>query len=118
MEKIRTNFFCRPIDRFLETHASNPLAIFLKDDVYRVFFSGRSRENKSSVGYVDIDIIKKEIVYICNKSIFTHGNENSFFSHGVSIGNMHQINSKKYIQFMAWQIREKTIGEEILVDLV
>ena len=106
-KKLGQIYFCRPIDKFLETHASNPLAIFLKDNVFRVFFSGRSRENKSSVGYVDIDIIKKEIVSICNKSIFTHGNENSFFSHGVSIGNMHEINSKKYIQFMAWQIRGK-----------
>ena len=36
-KKLGQIYFCRPIDRFLETHASNPLAIFLKDDVYRVF---------------------------------------------------------------------------------
>lgn len=105
--KLGQIYFCKPIDYFLQTHAANPLAIFLKDDIYRVFFSGRSKENKSSIGYVDIDIIKKEIITVCNKSIFTYGDNNSFFSHGVSIGNMHQINSKKYIQFMAWQIRNE-----------
>jgi hypothetical protein len=106
-KKLGQIYYCKPIDYFLQTHAANPLAIFLKDDLYRVFFSGRSKEKKSSIGYVDIDIKKKEIITVCNKSIFTHGDNNSFFSHGVSIGNMHQINSKKYIQFMAWQIRKE-----------
>ena len=78
-KKLGQIYFCKPIDYFLQTHAANPLAIFLKDDLYRVFFSGRSKENKSSVGYVDIDIIKKEIITVCNKSIFTHGYNNIFF---------------------------------------
>jgi len=104
-KKLGQIYSCKPVDSFLQTHASNPLAVLLRDDIYRVFFSGRSRENKSSIGYVDIDILKKETISICDKSIFNHGEKNSFFSHGISIGNMHEINSKKYIQFMAWQIR-------------
>lgn len=104
-KKLGQIYFFKTIDSFLQTHASNPLAILLRDDIYRVFFSGRSRENKSSIGYVDIDILKKETISICDKSIFNHGKKNSFFSHGISIGNIHEINSKKYIQFMAWQIK-------------
>jgi len=41
----------------LLTHASNPLAMHMNDDTYRIFYSGRDKENKSSVSYVDYDIV-------------------------------------------------------------
>lgn len=94
------------INNYLLSHASNPLAVHIKDDIYRVFFSGRDKENRSSVGYVDIDIITYEIISTCEKVTFKYGEENSFYSHGVSIGNMYQVENKNYIQFMAWQIRD------------
>jgi hypothetical protein len=87
----------------LVSHAANPLAIWLQDDVYRVFFSGRDPQNRSSVGFVDIDIIKREVVYIHDRPVFEHGVENSFYSHGVSIGNCYEVDGKRYILFMGWQ---------------
>jgi hypothetical protein len=103
--KLGQIYTFQPIDKYLLSHASNPLAVHIKDDIYRVFFSGRCKENKSSVGYVDIDIITHEVISTCEKVAFKYGEENSFYSHGVSIGNMYQVEEKNYIQFMAWQIR-------------
>jgi len=94
------------IDEYLISHASNPLAVHLKDDVFRVFFSGRDKTNKSSIGYVDIDIIKQDVVGTCKEVTFKYGSENSFYSHGVSIGNIYSVDGKNYIQFMAWQIKD------------
>lgn len=93
------------IDEYLISHASNPLAINLKGDIYRIFFSGRDKNNRSSIGYVDIDILKFKVINKSNKAVFKYGDEDSFYSHGVSIGNMYSIESQNYIQFMAWQIR-------------
>ena len=87
----------------LASHAANPLAILLDGDVYRVFFSGRDNQNRSSVGFVDVDIIKRTVVYVHNKPVFEHGPENSFYSHGVSIGNWYEANGHRYILFMGWQ---------------
>lgn len=98
-------YHCKPIDRYLVSHASNPLAVYLKDDIYRIFFSGRSNDNKSSVGYVDIDILKEKVVTTCKEAVFSYGTEDSFYSHGISIGNMYNVKDTNYIQFMAWQIR-------------
>jgi len=95
----------KPIDNYLLSHASNPLAVRLNDDIYRVFFSGRDKENRSSIGYVDIDIVKQIVIDTCKNVIFKYGEEESFYSHGVSIGNLYEVENKKYIQFMAWQIR-------------
>lgn len=94
------------IDAFLISHASNPLAVNLKDDIYRVFFSGRDEDNKSSIGFVDVDILRKIVVNTCKETIFRYGSESSFYSHGVSVGNLYQVDKKNYIQFMAWQIRD------------
>ena len=104
-KKLGQIYNCKPIDEYLISHASNPLAVHLKNDVYRVFFSGRCQENKSSVGYVDIDIVEKTVIEVCAKVIVKHGTDNSFYSHGISIGNMYTIEDRNYIQFMAWQIR-------------
>jgi len=105
-KKLGQIYHCEAIDSYLLSHASNPLAVHLKDDIYRVFFSGRDKKNKSSVGYVDIDIIKQKEISICQNALFKYGEENSFYSHGVSIGNMYQVQNKNYIQFMAWQIKD------------
>lgn len=87
----------------LASHAANPLAIYLEDDIYRVFFSGRDERNRSSVGFVDVDIIKREVVYIHDRPVFEHGAEHSFYSHGVSIGNCYEADGRRYILFMGWQ---------------
>ena len=104
-KKLGQIYKVESIDNYLISHASNPLAVHLKDDNYRIFFSGRNKENKSSIGYVDIDIIKQTVVDTCHKVVVKYGVENSFYSHGISIGNMYQVEDKNYVQFMAWQIR-------------
>lgn len=87
----------------LVSHAANPLAVLLSGDVYRVFFSGRDEQNRSSVGFVDVDIVKRKPVYIHDKPVFEHGAESSFYSHGVSIGNSYEADGRRYILFMGWQ---------------
>lgn len=87
----------------LLSHAANPLPILIEDDVYRVFFSGRGSDNRSSVGAVDIDIVKCKIIREHNHPFFEHGPEGSFYADGVSIGNCYQVNGVQYMLFMGWQ---------------
>jgi hypothetical protein len=87
----------------LRSHASNPLAISLKGDIFRVLYSGRDEQNRSSVGFVDIDISHRKVVYSHPEPIFVHGGSDSFFSHGVSIGNAYSCSGDQNILFMGWQ---------------
>jgi hypothetical protein len=89
----------------LQSHAANPLAVQLDGDVYRVFYSGRDAEKRSSVSYVDIDIIKRQVVHVHPTPIFSYGPDDSFYSHGVSIGNRYTVDGQHYLLFMGWQIR-------------
>lgn len=87
----------------LASHAANPLAVHMEGDIYRIFFSGRDRMNRSSVGAVDIDILRRQIVTEHTKPFFEHGSLNSFYSAGVSIGNCYDVAGVKYMLFMGWQ---------------
>jgi len=97
----------------LLTHAANPLAMLIENDLYRVYYSGRDINNRSSVGYIDIDLHSREVVYVHNKPVFSHGDKDTFYSHGVSIGNSYESNGTKYILFMGWQCQpgEHWMGE-------
>ena len=87
----------------LKSHASNPLAVLLDGDVYRIFFCGRDDENRSSIGFVDIDIETRRVVYEPAQPVFDHGPPNSFCSHGVSLGSCYEVSGTRYILFMGWQ---------------
>jgi hypothetical protein len=106
-------------NEWLQTHAANPLPIHVAGDVYRIFYSGRNNENRSSVGCVDIDIIKKEVIQDNQNVVFKYGPHDSFYSHGVSIGNAFQRDGYMVIPYMGWKIENKdhwygTVGTMIL----
>ncbi len=91
----------------LLSHASNPLPIHLKDNIFRVFYSGRDTNNASSVGFVDVDIESLKIVKLGSQPLAENGKPGSFYSHGISIGNAYKgRNGEQFIGFMGWQIPE------------
>lgn len=90
----------------LLTHASNPLPVNIEDDVYRVFYSGRDAQNRSSVGAVDIDIVKKEVICEHSQPFFEYGAIGSFYAAGVSIGNCYEVDGFRFMLFMGWQMPE------------
>lgn len=90
----------------LISHAANPLPVHMKDDVYRVFFSGRDQNNRSSVGAVDIDIVQRKVIADHEQPFFEHGPKGSFFADGVSVGNCYVAAGVRYMLFMGWQSPE------------
>lgn len=88
----------------LATHAANPLPVHIEDDLYRVFYSGRDARNRSSVGAVDIDIVRREVVEDHSEPSFEHGPTGSFYADGVSVGNLYAAGDRHFILFMAWQV--------------
>ena len=88
----------------LLSHASNPLALHLKANVFRVFYSGRDCSNKSSVGFVDLDVCLRRVVSVCDTPIAGFGTPGSYYSHGISVGCSIELGEKHQLLFMGWQI--------------
>lgn len=87
----------------LISHAANPLPVHMAGDVYRIFFSGRDDQQRSSVGAVDVDIVQRRVITEHYYPFFEHGPVGSFYSDGVSIGNCYEANDIRYMLFMGWQ---------------
>ncbi len=101
------NIFCPSGNvPLLCSHAANPLAVHVEKNIFRIYFSGRDIHNKSSVGFLDYDIVLHKVIQQCTAPVFTYGAANTFYSHGVSIGNMYSAANKNYILFMGWQMPE------------
>ncbi len=96
-------YSCEGIHPKLHSHSANPVALHKHDDIYRVFYSGRDINNRSSVGAVDIDIVQRKIINKYTEPLFSHGSNNSFYADGVSIGNIYQADGNHYMLFMGWQ---------------
>ncbi len=92
-------------DELLLTHAANPLPLHLKDDNFRIFYSGRNAEGRSSVGYVDLDLNTGDLLGRSSGAVFAHGSDTSFYSHGLSIGNIYSTDHGRFMPFMGWQLR-------------
>lgn len=86
----------------LATHAANPLAIPLGGSAFRVFFNGRDDCNRSSIGWVDIDLHRQAVLQSCEAPLFGPGPDSSFFSHGISLGSCYAADGKTYLLFMGW----------------
>lgn len=104
-EKLGNLFVLKAVTPLLNSYAANPLAVHLHDDVFRIFFSSRNEFNKSSVSFVDLDICTHNIYSTDIKPAFTFRSQ-SFYSHGISVGNVYEIDSEKFILFMGWQPNE------------
>ncbi|MBQ2645515.1 hypothetical protein IJG14_08110 [bacterium] len=107
-KKLGRLYYIENLCEELFSHCANPLPVHLENDIYRVYFSGRDIKNRSSVGAVDIDIVKRQIIQEYKTPFFKCGKENSFYEDGVSIGNCYEANGEKYILFMGWQTKNKT----------
>jgi len=88
----------------LQSHAANPVAVPLEDDVYRIFFSGRDERNRSSVGHVDIELSRREVIACCGEPDFTFGPPGSYYADGVSIGCNYVVAGRRYMLFMGWRV--------------
>ena len=90
----------------LFSHTANPLPMHIEGDIYRVFFSSRDAINRSSVGAVDVDIVRGTVIREYIHSFFEYGPEGSFYADGVSIGNCYVVDGVQYMLFMGWQSPE------------
>lgn len=87
----------------LKSHAANPLPVHIGGDVFRVYFSGRDAQNRSSIGAVDVDIVTREVQQEIDTPLLEHGRKGTFSADGISIGNLYETNEGRRILYMGWQ---------------
>lgn len=85
------------------SHSAVPFADYLHNDVYRIYFSVRNKDNQSQTAYVDYDIVKLEqIGEICKTPVLKNGDLGLFDDCGVTASCLNKESG--YLYYMGWSL--------------
>jgi predicted GH43/DUF377 family glycosyl hydrolase len=87
------------------SHAANPVAEHLHDDVFRLYFSCRDSQSRSHIGYAEVDLKPNfRVLSIAEEPILAPGEVGTFDDSGVSISCLKQINGRKFLYYLGWNL--------------
>jgi predicted GH43/DUF377 family glycosyl hydrolase len=90
---------------WMRTHAANPIAEHIEGDRFRIYFSARDDENRSSIGYVEIDLADPgRILCESPEPVLAPGELGMFDDCGCSIGCIVPVGDKRYLYYMGWHL--------------
>ena len=91
---------------WMVSHAANPVARHQGGDRFRVYFSCRDRRNRSSVGFVELDLKEPQrILELSNSPVLSPGELGTFDDSGASIGCLVADNEgKDWLYYLGWNL--------------
>jgi len=102
---------------WMVTHAMIPCAERTGEDLYRIYFSGRDRQNRSLIGYAEVDINESEkILYITEKPVLGLGVLGCFDDNGVTPSWLVDYKSMKYLYYIGWN-KGSTVRMHLIAGL-
>jgi predicted GH43/DUF377 family glycosyl hydrolase len=87
------------------SHAANPIAEHVEGDVFRIYFSARDAKNRSSVGYIVVDLsANPRILETPREPVLRPGDLGMFDDCGASIGCILRVGGARYLYYMGWNL--------------
>jgi hypothetical protein len=88
---------------WMNTHSAVPVAINVKDDLYKIFFATRDKDSHAQIAYIVIDINNpKEILEISLEPILKKGKIGCFDDEGVFPTTFVKFNNNEYLYYVGW----------------
>jgi hypothetical protein len=90
---------------WMRSHAANPIAEHISGDRYRIYFSARDVENRSSISWVEIDLATPtRVLAEADAPVLAPGDLAMFDDSGCSIGCILPVDGKRYLYYMGWHL--------------
>lgn len=90
---------------WMRTHAANPIARWIEGDLFRVYFSSRDAQNRSSISYVEIDLREpSKTLREAAEPVLSPGELAMFDDSGVSIGCLVAVGAQTFLYYMGWHL--------------
>jgi|SRR5215831_17057686 len=87
------------------SHAANPVAEHLFEDVFRLYFSCRDRDSRAHIAYADVDLKPPfQILQIADQPLLQPGEIGAFDDSGVSLSCIVEIGARKYLYYVGWNL--------------
>lgn len=90
---------------WMRTHAANGVARRVAGSVHRVYFGARDEQNRSSVGFVDIDLARPgAILGVSREALLGPGERGAFDDSGVSVGWIVEAGERLQLYYVGWSL--------------
>lgn len=89
---------------WMYSHAALPIAEHVENDIFKIYFSCRDKNNVASVGYFIFDIAKNKIMEISEKPLLTKGKLGAFDDSGCMASCLLDEGDKKYMFYIGWNL--------------
>jgi hypothetical protein len=87
------------------SHAANPTPEHVEGDIFRIYFSARDRKNRSSIGYVVVDLgADGRVLEVPREPLLRPGDLGMFDDSGASIGSIVPVGDARYLYYMGWNL--------------
>jgi hypothetical protein len=104
-EKLGNIFNSNGEHPWMFSHAADPMAEHLYDDVFRIYFSSRNKNNQSHIAFADIELKAPYTVKsIHHKPALEPGEPGLYDDSGVVCSYLININGKKHLYYLAWNL--------------
>ena len=93
---------------WMNSHAANPVPFVLDevDEIVRVFFTCRTTQNISYIGYVDIDFKRNfKILGISKQPVISPGSPGLFDDSGTAMGQIIEHENKYFLFYLGWNLK-------------
>ena len=88
----------------MTSHASNPVAELISEDICRAYFSCRDCKNRSTIAYVEFHLHKLEVTRIPENPLVLPGDSGLFDDSGASVGCLVVINQQRFLYYTGWNL--------------
>lgn len=98
--------FC-PDHRYewMETHAANPVAEPLGGDGFRIYFTSRDKNNRSSIGSLELDLRDPfKILKVSEEPVLSPGEPGLFDDSGAAMGWLTVVDGRKFLYYLGWNL--------------
>lgn len=85
-------------------YGANPVPIWIREDLFRIFYNVRDEQNRSYITYLDYDIVEKKIISLPGKLLVGPGPRGTFDDCGCSLGSVLDLGDKCYIYYLGWNL--------------
>lgn len=104
-EKLGQIFCAEGHHDWMLTHAANPVVEHLSNHVFRVYFSARDRDNRSSIAFVDIDLRQpSKVLAVSDSPVLSPGEMGAFDDSGTSMGCLVTLGETRYLYYLGWNL--------------
>lgn len=89
-----------------QSHAMLPTADHIEGDIFRIYYSGRDKENRSHTGAVTINLLEPyKVLDITEKPLLSPGQLGCFDDNGVSPSCIVNLGDRKFLYYIGWKPR-------------